>query len=249
MGGASSPTNVKERNKRAAVAVASVKDDALRFGEADLNGDQELDLYELTCKLPNSSRKHMLALLTYRAANALWLTIFFFVEWVRVAQTAGNPGGTLTKTMSGFPISYTSWCFRIQPFYFLLAVAASVHGLITPQTKPTAGRAASILHTLQSGMLEICLPSSWLVSLVVFTLLDPGQPRIIWNRVAHMHFWNTVVFSVEFALNRLPIRAGHFILMLLWVLLYVVFSWSMKATEWYRFVYCACAGLDPGTSG
>lgn len=53
--------NVKERNKRAAVAVASVKDDALRFGEADLNGDQELDLYELTCELRNSSRKHMLA--------------------------------------------------------------------------------------------------------------------------------------------------------------------------------------------
>ena len=47
MGGArdaSSSLQVKERNKKAAVAAASVKDDALRFGEVDLNGDQELDL-------------------------------------------------------------------------------------------------------------------------------------------------------------------------------------------------------------
>lgn len=40
-----SPT-MQERNRRASMATSSTKEDALRFGEVDTNGDQALDLYE-----------------------------------------------------------------------------------------------------------------------------------------------------------------------------------------------------------
>ena len=187
-----------------------------------------------------NSRIACLLLLAFRACNFVWFIIFFAQETRKNANLAGKPHGSLTAVRAEFPPDYTTWCFYTQPWYWLLAVASSLMHLLLPEEGATATwvvRAGRYLRMCQWTLFEVILSSSWLVTLVVFTMLDPFAISIVWNRVSHMHFWNAVALSVEFSINRLVVRAGHFVLMMIWIITYVIFAWCMKATTWYTFVY------------
>ena len=187
----------------------------------------------------------MYALLVYRIFSAAWILVLFISDAARIASEAGTPGGSFTARQSGFPVAYTLWCFWLLPFYFIFATVSSIMYLRSDDTTDESkqhgvnerSQTAVVLRTIHWGLLEICLPSAWLVTIVVFLLLDPFQLRIIWNGVSHMHFWNSVAITIDFSVGRLPVRAGHFVLMMGWILLYVTYSWAMKASSWYRFVY------------
>ena len=140
-------------------------------------------------------RKHVAGLLCIRAAVLLWLLIFSLRDRIADAQRAGIPpaAGSMARnfypTHMGWPPSYTAWCFRLQPFYYAFACGASVAHL--------AGRDLPRLRACQWGLLQICVPSSWLVFLVVFFMLDPLDPSIVYNRAAPAHFWNTAALTLE----------------------------------------------------
>ena len=192
-----------------------------------------------------NARPQLFALLAFRVCNLIWFFAYFAIELGDEISRAGTSGGWLAATRSAFPAAYTNWCFYLQPFYWLLATTSSLMHLQSgDDAHGEAGRAHTALvkvgyyvRMVQWALLETVLPASWLVTLIVFTLLDPFQIHIVWNRIAHKHFWNAVALAVEFSINRLMIRGGHFVLMLMWVLGYMVYTWLMKATLWYRFVY------------
>ena len=158
-------------------------------------------------------------------ANALWFSIYW-VKWVvdRVRSLDLSAGNSQTASQSLWPNTYTSWCFLLQPVYFMLASTTSAFHL-------TTGRSPAALRVLQWTSLELCLPSAWLVTMVVFTMLNPLRISIAYDNVAHMHFYNTAAFTVEFSLNRLPVRAGHAILMIVYVLAYVRARTSIERAQ------------------
>jgi len=164
-------------------------------------------------------RPHAIGLLVWRVANLGWFLGFAISDWRR----------------GGFPSAYTQWSFRLQPFYWLAAASASALHLVTRGASRKARGVATVTHATAHALFEVCLTSSWLVSLVVFTLLEPGNPSIFGSR---QHFANTACLTLEFCINRVSVRAGHLLLMLLWPLCYVLFSWIQKATgSWTHFVY------------
>ena len=208
-----------------------------------------------------TSRPHVRALLVWRICNLIWFSAFFALEVERNVARAEVSAAPWLAT------SYTSWCFYLQPWYWLVAVTSSLMHLSSPipphslrwpgESPPSAAssrcetgcgrvlRASPTLSTkvrycirmVQWAMLETVLPSSWVVMLVVFVMLDPFQMHIAWNHMAPMHFWNAVALSVEFFTNRILIRKGHFVLVIGWTGCYVVYAWLMKATTWDTFVY------------
>lgn len=190
-----------------------------------------------------NSRTACLLLCAYRACNFIWFVTYFFREQIARAKLIGTSFGWLAAVRTGFPVTYSAWCFYVQPWYWLLALASSVLHLLhgderdAATSMPALGRMHLYLRLCQWGYLEVILPSAWIVTLVVFTLIEPFKLDIMWNQVSHVHFWNTVALTVEFSINRLLLRAGHFVLMMTWITTYVIYAWSMKATTWYRFVY------------
>jgi hypothetical protein len=183
-----------------------------------------------------STERNVILLLMFRVLNFLWLGGLSIEGWYWTFRLAAEEGGTYwAHQRMPWPATYTEWCFRLQVFYFLFAsVVSAMHVSRADEKRP---RLALWCRTVQVGLFEICLPASWLVTLVVFTMLDPFNVAIVYNSAAGVHFWNTVVLTIEYAANRLPIRAGHFILMLLYMTLYVIYSWSMKAYNWHWFRY------------
>ena len=60
----------------------------------------------------------------------------------------------------------------------------------------SAGQDASLPTPVQWGYLSH-LPSAWIVTLVVFTLIEPFKLDIMWN-LCHTYTSNTVALTVEF---------------------------------------------------
>lgn len=180
-----------------------------------------------------TSRTHVLAFAAFRALNLLWFATLSVLEWEHNIRLAGEQD-SLTFHRSWLPASYTLMCFALQPFYWVFALLTSL--LHLGSAKPSSA-GAKLVRTCHWYLLEVCLPSSWLVTITVFLLISPLDLSIVYNDAAHAHFWNTVALTADFCANRLPIRAGHFGLMLVWMLIYVVYSWVRKASTWLRFVY------------
>ena len=179
-----------------------------------------------------ASRKQCMALLAWRAANLGWFLGCSIDDWAR-----GNsrPGDSIDDPIwSGyFPPAYTQWAFRVQPFFWLAATMSSAFHL-WPAWVERRQRLARASRAAAQATHALCLSVSWLVTLVVFCMLEPGNPRIF---ISRQHFINTACLTAEFCANRLPVRAGHLVLMVGWVCLYVAYSWARKAADWPRFLY------------
>jgi hypothetical protein len=168
-----------------------------------------------------TGRLQVAALFVWRVLNFLWMAGLALHDWIM-----GGLRGW------GVPPAYTQWCFRLQPFYWAFACGASLLYLRKAGDKdsPLAAR----INAATWMLFELCLSAAWLVTLVVFFLLAPGSPTIF---VSAAHFWNTFVLTVELAINRLPVRAGHLIFMVIWVVLYCTYTWIMRTVRWGWFPY------------
>ena len=182
-----------------------------------------------------NSRTACLLLFAYRACNFIWFVTYFLREQIARAKLIGTSFGWLAAVRTGFPVTYSAWFLRAA-----MVLAASVGSVcfISTEMKESTSMPALRMH-LYLRLCQRYLRSSFhrrIVTLVVFTLIA-FKLDIMWNQVSHVHFWNTVALTVEFSINRLLLRAGHFVLMMTWITTYVIYAWSMKATTWYRFVY------------
>eukprot|EP00967_Tisochrysis_lutea_P149437 scaffold287249_cov33-Tisochrysis_lutea.AAC.1 len=187
----------------------------------------------------SNGRVGRVALALWRLANLLvfsayaladWAGCEFFRTWQNCELQANNE----------FPRAFTYWNYRLQPFYWAFVLLATILGSCSSCS--SVPKLSSSINATAHGLLEVCVTSAWLVTIVVFTLLSPGHPSIFYDRY---HFINTVCLTIEFAISRLDVRFGHFILMLSWMLLYVVFSWICRATYWNSFQYFFMELDDP----
>ena len=159
------------------------------------------------------SRRLCALLLLWRVANAGW-TI-----------------GLLLFGGAAYPWAYTTWNFCVQPVFWVAASWASALHLRDPSHR---SRAWPWLIQATHSMFEVLLPTAWLVTLVVFCILDPLNPHIFADP---RHFWNTAALTCEFALNSLHVRGASVLLFACWPLLYVLCTWVHKAasTAWWPY--------------
>jgi hypothetical protein len=171
------------------------------------------------------------ALGIWRIVNLIWFSAYALADWSGCTFDY-TWADCDTTTQNEFPRAYTHWNFRLQPFYWAAVLLATV--LNASSCGRSLPRLTSRLNASAHGLLEICVTSAWLISLVVFIILSPGHPSIFYDRY---HFINTLCLTIEFAVSRFDVRLGHFVLMLAWMMLYVVYAWIMRATHWNEFPY------------
>ena len=159
------------------------------------------------------SKRLCALLLLWRVANAGWTIGLLFVGGVR------------------YPWAYTTWNFCVQPVFWVAASWASALHLRDPSHRSCCW---PWLIQATHSMFEVLLPTAWLVTLVVFCILDPLNPHIFADP---RHFWNTAALTCEFALNSLHVRGPSVVLFACWPLLYVLCTWVHKAasTAWWPY--------------
>jgi len=196
-----------------------------RRGHLKSTAAEQVLLPSFCAAMCGGGRGAVVALGIWRVANLIWFSAYALADWsgCDFDFTWANCN---TNLQNEFPREYTHWNFRLQPVYWAVILLATVFNTSSSRGR-SMPRLTSALNTSAHGLLEICVTSAWLVSLVVFTLLSPGQPSIFYDRY---HFINTLCLTIEFAASRLDVRLGHFILMLAWMMVYVVYTWIMRAT-------------------
>lgn len=149
-------------------------------------------------------------------------------------------------------IFYTSWNFIAQGVYFGIAVARTLQARrlqgsrrgYTPlldENSNTAAEAAVVRHPHRGWFrlelaLDVCLATSILISVVVWTILYPyavkmHYPEKILNWVSYcQHALNLVFLQVDFLSTRHTVSFHALPLLIAWPSMYSVFTWFLHGT-------------------
>jgi hypothetical protein len=151
------------------------------------------------------------ALLAFRVAVALWqagIVIVFFAHKGRGWQL----------------LFYTLWNYLLQTIFWILAAATSAIAWWRTAEPP------AMLRRMTHLLLSICMPSSILVSIVLWGVLLPNS--LAHGSTAELNYWsynmhaiNTFLLLVECCTNRLLLHPATLGLIFAWVLLYSAFCW------------------------
>ncbi|KAF0720328.1 Aste57867_383 [Aphanomyces stellatus] len=116
---------------------------------------------------------------------------------------------------------YTIWNFTLQTIYFAWAIKVQWchrhHG--------TTSKMLTMEERVLSTYFDVLFSTSFLVCLVYWTILFPAKTSpLVWTS-ALQHGGNVVLLLLEFAMNGRTVRISSLGYMLLFPLLYGVFSW------------------------
>jgi len=137
------------------------------------------------------------------------------------------------------PVHYTPWAFRLQPLYWLVAVVHDATCVLERRGSLRAARYAPATWECMNTLLELFLPMSWLVTIVVFVLLHPFDLGIL---ESPSHFWNTLCLTGELLLNpTLMVRRSRVCVLVVYSFVYIVVLWTRRVfgdsetTDWPYF--------------
>jgi len=148
-----------------------------------------------------------------------------------VITTAPNPGARLSgaRVLATFSI----WCWTFIGVYFALTGAVSMlaaAGVV--KTAGTVGRHTRMFCSVVWVWFEVMFSCAILVCLVVWLVLIPYATRYVHNPPKFFNFLNlsvhnlNVVFMIiEALLNRLSFVGQHFVFIVYYGIVYLVFSW------------------------
>lgn len=118
---------------------------------------------------------------------------------------------------------FTTWNVLLISFYFMIAFISSCLGMIYGRNDVEWSYRAVWLGKLTHATFEIAGASAFLVTIVDFSLLDPGFNF----ENASEHFATTISMIVEMSLNSMFVRFDHYPFNIYWSLAYLVFIWPI----------------------
>lgn len=149
---------------------------------------------------------------------------------------------------------YTSWNFIAQGVYFGIAVVRTLQArrlkqgsrrgyapLLDENSSTAAAEAAVIRHPHRGWIrlelvLDVCLATSILISVVVWTILYPyavkmHYPEKILNWISYcQHAFNLVFLQVDFLGTRHTVSFHALPLLIAWPSMYSIFTWFLHGT-------------------
>lgn len=176
------------------------------------------------------------------------LTALLRFRLAAVAFYAGVQIYDLYRTRFLCLIFYTSWNFIAQGTYFAVAAARTRQAqlrardgyaaLLEPASSPPAAATSSRGRKWISLdlVLDVCLATSILISVVVWTILYPyavklHRPESVLNLVSYcQHALNVVVLQIDFFCTRHHVSLQALPLMVAWTSIYTVFTWVLHGT-------------------
>lgn len=169
-----------------------------------------------------SQRANAFYLLAFRlGCAALWIGVMLHAQ-------LGERAGSYTY------LFFTTWNYVLQIAYWLLSAAAGIRILSKPFWAVLETRAERALARTVWALFSVCLPSSIMVTVVLWGVLLPatlrsGDPAGIASVLGFtsfmQHLVNTLLLFTDFSVNCMLVDASTLALVVYWNVAYVVFEW------------------------
>jgi len=172
-------------------------------------------------------------LLAFRASCA--------TVWITVMVSAAQEGD------SRIYLFFTTWNYLLQATYFVLSAVAGARLLWKPHWALLETRAERALARAVWALFSVCLPSSVMVTVVLWGVLLPATLRsgssaaidaMLSASSFAQHLVNTILLMLDFAVNHMLVDTSTLVLVVCWNVAYVLFEWvahSMSAKWTYFF--------------
>lgn len=129
---------------------------------------------------------------------------------------------------------FTTWNYLLQIVYWILAAVAGIRLLSKPHWALLETRAERALARTVWALFSVCLPSSVMVTVVLWGVLLPSTIRT-GNRleIANLlsitsfaqHLFNTLLLFADFSVNHMLVDSSTLVLVVSWNVCYVIFEW------------------------
>ena len=161
--------------------------------------------------------------------------------WITVMVSAAQEGD------SRIYLFFTTWNYLLQATYFVLSAVAGARLLWKPHWALLETRAERALARAVWALFSVCLPSSVMVTVVLWGVLLPATLRsgssaaidaMLSASSFAQHLVNTILLMLDFAVNHMLVDTSTLVLVVCWNVAYVLFEWvahSMSAKWTYFF--------------
>lgn len=120
---------------------------------------------------------------------------------------------------------FTVWNIKLISLYYLLALIASIIGLVSTHNKEDS-KVLQILTTSIHYLFQVCASTALFVTIINFAVLNPIFT--FWN--TSDHFITCISLIIEMSLNSMTFKRHHVALTILWAFLYIIFIWPLVMT-------------------
>jgi hypothetical protein len=168
-------------------------------------------------------------LATFRIIIIIYQVLVLAIALPKMFATPASTGSGRTRPTS--LLTYTTWNYVLQTFWWALAASLSAVSLLFEDggavaSSPAVRASRNVMHIL----LSVCLPASLVITLMNWSVLVPtsGESIHIGSELT-WHGLNALCLLFEAATDSLLLHPAAALLLLLWAAAYIITIWITHA--------------------